>query len=183
MEAKGFASKLLVDAVQAGDIWKANKRLQDGGRHLQLWSFMKHWDSVTKLGWGSRYELVNAHAQMGYVEPKWHGSGHTLELAPVVGYRADKARQAAIAVLGLKRRKLLSKDMSTMIAKMVYLSYENRYSEAWGCAPDWTKPVMGAVTTAMRWHLRTLGFVAPLLDIMERFFPLFVVITMIIVLF
>jgi hypothetical protein len=122
--------------VKAGNVWEAAKRIHDGGRHLELWSFMKHWDLLYDFPiW--KYELEASHLEIGYV------TGRTiLQLGPIVGYRAGRARRAAIAVLSLKRRGLLSKDMSTLVAKMVYQPYENRYSEKWGRPIDWTIPVI-----------------------------------------
>jgi hypothetical protein len=32
--------------------------------------------------------------------------------------------------------------MSTLVAKMIYQPYENRYSEKWGRPTDWTIPVI-----------------------------------------
>lgn len=151
--SKGFASKRLLNYVKAGDVYKAAKRINDGGRHLELWSFMKHRDLLYDFPiW--KYDLECSHLEKGYV------TGRTiLQLAPVVGYRAEKARQAAIAFLSLKRRGLLSKDMSTLIAKMVYQPYENRYSEKWGLPIDWTELVIKTPEFLLVNQLKLVAFV------------------------
>jgi hypothetical protein len=95
---------------------------------------------------------------MGYVELKPPGNRFVFQLGPIVGYRAEKARQAAITVLLLKKRGLLSKDMSTLIAKMIYQPYENRYSEKWGHPTDWKIPVVKAVQTLRSVPLKLVEF-------------------------
>jgi hypothetical protein len=180
--SQGFASKRLVDAVRAGDVWKARKRLKEGGRHHELWSFMKHWKLLydfTEL----KLDLESSHFEAGFVKYADDFSRSWFRLAPVVGYRAERARNAALAILSLKRRGLLSKDLSTLVAKTVYLSYENRYSEAWGRPADWATPIMQVAAVGVRLQLGILDCVTQLVDIIDRFFPLIMMILMILILF
>jgi hypothetical protein len=151
---RGFASKRLVDAVNAGDIWKASKRIHDGGRHRELWSFMKHRDLLYDFP-HLKYDLEVSHVEMGHVKLE----GRTiLRLEPTVGYRTERARRAAIAILSLKRRGLISKDMSSLIAKMLFLSYENRYSEKWGRPANWKTPIYNGISFASRVYKKWVEF-------------------------
>lgn len=142
MSNKGSVfDKNLFDAVQAGNLRLAAHWHETGGRHHELWMFMKHLDLVgqdTFLG----ARLMFAYEAKGYAErfeiANWK---YRNRLAPVVGYRVWRSRQLAIAILGFKRRGLLCKDMGLLIAKMVFLPYENRYSEAWGHPRDWTRVI------------------------------------------
>lgn len=131
-----------------------------GGRHRELWTFLKHWKSLDAFPFfpDLKHDLAAFHFKMGYVELKPPGNRFDFQLGPIVSYRAEKARRAAITVFSLKRRGLLSKDTSTLISKMIYQPYENRYSEKWGRPSDWTTPIYKGIGILMIVQLKLVEF-------------------------
>jgi hypothetical protein len=153
--SKGFADQQLLKFVEAGDWTRAQRWMEKcGGRHLELWTFLKHWESLGDFPPELKHDLSVSHFEMGYVELKPPGNQFGFQLGPLVSYRAGRARRVAITVLSLKRRGLLSKDMSTLVAKMIYQPYENRYSEKWGRPVDWTAPIYKGIGILARAQLK-----------------------------
>jgi hypothetical protein len=157
--SKGFADQQLLKFVESGDWTRAQRWMEKcGGRHRELWTFLKHWESLGDFPPGLKHDLGVSHSQMGYVELKPPGNRFGFQLGPIVSYRAGRARRAAVAVLSLKRRGLLSKDMSNLIARMIYQPYESRYSEKWGSPSDWTAPIVKGIGILMQTHLKLVEF-------------------------
>lgn len=187
--SQGVASNCLVDFLQRGDYFSAVRWINAGGEHRELWTFMLHYRLGVKRG-RVLNGLLLRHESRGYAvrriiwSQKDGSRKQIIELGLIVGYREGRARDAAVAILSLKRRGLLSKDLSTLVAKTVYLSYENRYSEAWGRPADWATPIMQvAAAEGVRLQLGILDCVTQLVDIIDRFFPLIMMILMILILF
>ncbi|MEO6078113.1 MAG: hypothetical protein ABIP54_04965, partial [Candidatus Andersenbacteria bacterium] len=103
----------------------------EGIRHRQLWTLMAHADQLNIVERGSLFKHYPTYATVRF----HRRSLPDIIYNSVVNHRRDQARKAAIAILGLKKRMAhhgMNKDMCALVAKMVYLNYENRYSDKWG---------------------------------------------------
>lgn len=123
---KRHADQKLVEAARKGK-WKMVTYWHSrGGRHRELWTLMKHANYLLLVEAADVFENYPQYASVKYS----HKGGIKIKLTPYVLRCATNAKQAAIAILGVKN-KGLNKDMHVMIAKLIYLNYENRYNRLW----------------------------------------------------
>lgn len=129
---KGYRDQKLYESVVKGKWRMASYWHSCGARHSQLWALMAHSKNVIYM---ESVDMLHKYPDFATVF-FYHRKTSTIVLRHIVLTRQAKARQAAIAVLSLKNKghlgHFLNKDVCTMIAKMIYQDYENRYSDKWG---------------------------------------------------